>query len=273
MKSLKFTEPYQPAKGTLRSSTFKAQKHLPLADLMRLAVAGAAVAGLAVTASPEGAGGQVDTSSLKAVVVSSHANASSKKSNSFIKNSRIDLMDAALNQDAARIKELLKEGVDPAALDSTGMSPIRLCVSLGLTVSVQLMLDFPRIDLEAKDANGWTLLRAAIAARQTGMAALLLERGAKVDTQDKTLSTPAMCAASSRLNNAFDMLIGKYHANLALKDAFRQTVVDYALDSKDADIIISLNRELARRAQRPGWPSESLSIFGGNPLPSGILIH
>jgi hypothetical protein len=100
-----------------------------------------------------------------------------------------ELLDAASDGDAARVKELLRKGANVNARDESGHTPLHHAAYRGHAEVAELLLE-RGADVNARDKDGHTPLHWAAAEGYADVARLLLERGADPSIRDRDGRTP-----------------------------------------------------------------------------------
>lgn len=93
--------------------------------------------------------------------------------------------------------------------------------------------------MDEVDGNGDTPLVIAATAGHVQMIRLLLCVGAKTHTTDRSARSPLMCAAAKRQLAAIQVLLG-VGADPLQEDIHGKTVLDYAVEADDADLLEAL---------------------------------
>ena len=108
--------------------------------------------------------------------------------------------------DARKVAELLSQG---ARVDSKeqNLKPLLVAANFGHTEVCQLLLERGKADIEELDADGNTALKLAAATGAASTVALLLSKGAKVDTRDKNGFTPLLFAAQKGHTEVCELLL------------------------------------------------------------------
>ena len=86
------------------------------------------------------------------------------------------LRDAAYGGDVEEVKKLLKEGVDPNAVDIDGRTALHLAFEIEV---IKVLLASKKIDVNARDSRGTTALQEAAEKNDLTRVKLLLDAGAK----------------------------------------------------------------------------------------------
>jgi len=107
-----------------------------------------------------------------------------------------DFFSAVLNGDVARIKGLLKKGVDINTLQDQRMTALLLAISNGKTNVAEFLIE-AGADVNVKDNQGHTALGFASATRQTSTVKMLIDVGADVNAQDDEGRTALMLASAA----------------------------------------------------------------------------
>ena len=151
------------------------------------------------------------------------------------------LHDAINAGDVARVIELLAKGADVNASDLFG-TPLHLAAAKGRTGIAVILID-RGADLEAKgEPEGSLPLHTAALNGQEEVAALLVERGAKVDARDAAGRTPLMVAASFLKPDVARLLLAKGADPHATDSAWGDTPMHYAACSDDTETAALLLR-------------------------------
>jgi hypothetical protein len=100
-----------------------------------------------------------------------------------------ELFVAAMDGDAARVKELLRKGANVNASVADGWTPLHLAAAEGHADAAKLLLEHGA-DVNARTKDGVTPLHLAAAEGRAGVARLLLEHGADPSIRDDDGRTP-----------------------------------------------------------------------------------
>lgn len=187
-----------------------------------------------------------------------------------------DFFKAAKLDDVRTMESLLKRGFDPNTIEpergDTGLILALREKSMGV---VTVLLDSPRINLEARTGNGdnalmiaaftankpavelllgkgalvnrsgWTPLHYAAASGEPSIAQMLLDRSAVVDALSPNKTTPVMMAARSGNIMMVKVLLDA-GADASLKNDQGMTAIDFAREANAKDIVDGLTFRLKR---------------------------
>jgi ankyrin repeat protein len=162
------------------------------------------------------------------------------------------LMKAAANNEAAVVKALLKKGADANLQDQSGWSALMKAVYQGNAECVQALVGQSRQEVNR------ALLVAALTG-QKGIAKVLLNNGAEVDTRADDGRTPLMLAAT-RGDNGLVSLLMAAGADPALIDRSGETAGALALSKGYT--------ELANRLQQAASTGGAKAAGGANASPA-----
>ncbi|CAL1544551.1 unnamed protein product [Lymnaea stagnalis] len=159
------------------------------------------------------------------------------------KNMRTPLMYAAEKGDGESIRFLLQKGVDCNLYDSKGWNPLMLCSQHGLTACMEIFLGQTRVNIEAKETSGHTVLSICAANGLRDAICLLLSKGADPNTSNNLGFTPLMLSAinghlevvRTLLNNTF-----KKASLEMLEPAENRTALLLAAQSNRANVVKAL---------------------------------
>ena len=189
-----------------------------------------------------------------------------------------DFFTAVRKDDAAAIQSLLKRGFDPNTLDPQGLTGLLLAVREGMQNAAKALINWPKTDVEIRNAQdesplmmavfkghhdlarllvekggdvnktGWTPLHYAATKGDLAMIELLLDNHAYIDAESPNKTTPLMMAAMYGSTSAVKALL-EAGADPNLKNEQGLGAIDFAhkVNRKDAaDIIAAFVR-----AQQP----------------------
>lgn len=200
-----------------------------------------------------------------------------------------DLFVAIRRDNARSITQLVGRGVDPNTRDEEGRPGLVLALQLDSLRAFNALLAAPRLDLQARTAQGesalmiaairgrlaearalvarganvnqtgWTALHYAASGtqpQQTALIALLLEHHAYIDAGSPNGSTPLMMAAQYGTRESVQLLLDE-GADASLKNQLGLSAVDFALRAERKDVADSIARRArskpAAAAQRDSW--------------------
>lgn len=192
----------------------------------------------------------------------------------------VDLLRAAQLDNVSGVSKALARGANPNARDGSGETALIVAMRFEAFRVASVLMQQPRIDLEAQAPNGntalmmaafrgnqaavqemlargakveqpgWTALHYAAASGSTGIAALLLQRGAHVDAESPSGMTSLMLAAREGQEKAVMFLL-EAGADATRKDGgFHQTAAEFATKAEKPWIARAINEFLATRAKR-----------------------
>lgn len=158
---------------------------------------------------------------------------------------------------ALTVRELLERGFDPNTPSEKGQFPLYLAMREGSFRVAEVLLAQPRLQIDAANASGetalmlaalrghvdwvrrlldrgaaleragWTPLHYAASGPETGVVALLLERGARVDAPSPNRSTALMMASRYGPESTVNLLLAR-GASLKLRNDLGLGAVDFA---------------------------------------------
>ncbi len=192
----------------------------------------------------------------------------------------VDLLRAAQLDNVSGVSKALARGANPNARDGSGETALIVAMRFEAYRVASLLMQQPRIDLEAQAPNGntalmmaafrgnlaavqellahgakveqpgWTALHYAAASGSTAIAALLLQRHAQIDAESPSGMTPLMLAAREGQEKAALFLL-EAGADASRKDGgFHQTAAEFASKAEKPWIARAINQFLAARGKR-----------------------
>lgn len=187
-----------------------------------------------------------------------------------------DFFRAVKLDDGRTVNALLKRGFDPNTIEpERGDTGLILALREKSMNVVPLLINSPRINLEAKTGNGdnalmiatfsankpavdmllakgaavnrvgWTPLHYAAASGDQVIAQMLLDRSATVDALSPNKTTPIMMAARAG-NIMMVKLLLDAGADASLKNDQGMTAIDFAREANSKDIVDGLTYRLKR---------------------------
>ncbi len=141
------------------------------------------------------------------------------------------LLAAAWNGDAAKVKVLLRKGVNINHTDTHEITALMMASQKGHEAVVKILLA-KGAKLELLSTLGWTALRMASATGQEAIVKMLLAKGAKIDTQDGMGGETALMFASRLGHEAVVKILLDKGADISLKDNFGKTALNKANTEK-----------------------------------------
>lgn len=188
---------------------------------------------------------------------------------------------AAQVDNTVTVGDLLKRGLDPNLHEpERGETALIIAMRHDANRVFKLLLEHPRIDLEAQSSNGstalmmaafkhnkaavkamiakgaqvnrkgWTPLHFAAAAGDLDIMNILLEHHAYIDAGSPSGLTPLMLAAREGMEDAVKLLLAQ-GADATLKDnAFRIDAAEFATRAEKPWITKAINAHLAAKAAK-----------------------
>jgi ankyrin repeat protein len=168
-----------------------------------------------------------------------------------------DFFIALKNDHVAVVRELLEQGFDPNARDPRGQPGLDVAISAESPKVVRVLLEQPKIDVNALNAagesplmlaavkgdmpdtllllargarvnqNGWSALHYAVVGPSLDVALLLIERGAALDAPAPNGTTPLMMAAQYGSEDCVTLLLQR-GADPQRRNLNGLSVVDFA---------------------------------------------
>ncbi len=189
-----------------------------------------------------------------------------------------DFFKAVKIDDAKAVQQLLARGFDANTIDPTGQNGLFIAIRESSPKVARVLLDSPKIDLNAlnaegesalmmaalkghleiaaalikKDADvnktGWTPLHYAATTGQLAVIRLLIENHAYIDAESPNGSTPLMLASMYGTPEAVKLLLDE-GANPTLKNQQGLTAVQFAQRASRPDAVELITKSI--RAKRP----------------------
>ncbi|MBC7437406.1 MAG: ankyrin repeat domain-containing protein [Bdellovibrionales bacterium] len=172
----------------------------------------------------------------------------------------------AIKQDnPGAVRTLLQRGFDPNTLDPKGHPGLYLALSEPSLKAAQVLIDWPKTNVEARNAadesplmiaalkghlemaqrlikrdadvnkTGWTPLHYAATHAHLDVMRLLLENYAYIDAESPNKTTPLMMAASYGTPDAVNLLL-EAGADPSLKNTQGLSAIDFAQRASRADV-------------------------------------
>lgn len=168
-----------------------------------------------------------------------------------------DFFKAVLFDHAPTVTDLLKRGFDPNARSEKGAPALVMAAYESSFAVMQVLLDSPKLDFEARNAQGesalmltclrgniqvakrliakdadinktgWTPLHYAASGGHPAIIELLLENHAYIDAESPNGSTPLMMAAQYGSPEAVALLINR-GADVSLRNQLKLNALDFA---------------------------------------------
>ncbi|MDP9961237.1 ankyrin repeat domain-containing protein [Chryseobacterium lathyri] len=148
------------------------------------------------------------------------------------------IFDIARSGTVAEVKDLMKQ--DPDIINKTnesGFSPLILACYRGNTEVAEFLMDTVK-DIDYNSSMG-TALMAAVFKGDIKLAQELLDHKSDINTIDSQGTTP-LIFASKLGNTEMVKLLVKYKANKTVKDKQGNTAFEYAVLSKNPELINQL---------------------------------
>lgn len=189
-----------------------------------------------------------------------------------------DFFIAVKQDDVRTVQNLLQRGFDPNTRDPKSFHGLFLALREPSPKVAQLLINAPRIDINAMSSDGETPLMMAVFKGQTELALTLLEKGADVnqpgwtplhyaatagnvqlikvllekhayiDAESPNKTTPLMMAAHYGTPGAVKLLLEE-GADVSLKNALGLSAIDFAQQAKRQDSVDIIAAFV--RAQQP----------------------
>lgn len=154
------------------------------------------------------------------------------------------LMNAVNNNDVARVKELVQQGVDVNELDASQDSPLIMAAYKGYTEIVQLLLG-AGADVSAVDPGmKATALHAAAYAGRLEAAKLLIQYGIDIDKQGPYNGYTALHDAIWQGNKDVAQVLIESGANLTIQSNAGETPLAFAKAKHQTAIVQLIEKKL-----------------------------
>jgi uncharacterized protein len=189
-----------------------------------------------------------------------------------------DFFIAIKRDDARAVQSLLQRGFDPNTRDPKNLHGLFLALREPSPKVAEVLLNAPKIDLNAMTADGETPLMMAVFKGQTELVVRMIEKGADVnqtgwtplhyaataghvqlikilldkhayiDAESPNKTTPLMMAAHYGTSGAVKLLLEE-GADPSLKNELGLSAIDFALQAKKQDSVDIISAFI--RAQQP----------------------
>ena len=148
--------------------------------------------------------------------------------------------------DASKVAELLSKGARVDVRDR-GFTPLLIAAGFGHTEVCELLLDQGKANIEETEPLGEnSALNQAASTGNASTVALLLSKGARVDTRNKSGDTPLLIAAQFGQTEVCELLLEKGKANIEEAGSIDETALSIAARSGDAKTVALLLSKGAR---------------------------
>lgn len=118
------------------------------------------------------------------------------------------LHSAVLENNIEKVAKFLGDpSIDINARDANGRSVIQIAADKGFAGIVSLLVSHPNIDVNITDKDGWSALYRAVPHKDTEILQLLLHAGAKVNLRNKDGSSPLIRAVDRNNRAAVEILL------------------------------------------------------------------
>lgn len=191
-----------------------------------------------------------------------------------------DFFSAIKQDDGKLVAELLQRGFDPNTPSPDGLSGLYLALREPAPKVAQVLVDWPKTNVEARTAKdesplmmaalkgqtalarrlierdadvnkpGWAPLHYAATGGHLDVMELLLEHYAFIDAQSPNGTTPLMMAAMYGSTEAVKLLLDA-GADTSMKNQLGMTALDFATKASRPDAA-ALIRQAVQRSQPPG---------------------
>lgn len=191
-----------------------------------------------------------------------------------------DFFRAVRADNASGVKSLLNRGFDPNTRDAQGQTGLLIALREPSPKVIQVLLDSPKTDVEARnpkdesplmlaaikgqqdvvtklierdaDINkpGWTLLHYAATNGHVAIMKQLLDKDAFIDAQSPNGTTPLMMAAMYGSAAAVKLLLDE-GADPLMKNQLGMTATDFAQKANRTDALKMIGEAVQAKAKRP----------------------
>jgi ankyrin repeat protein len=191
-----------------------------------------------------------------------------------------DFFRAVRSDNAGGIQALLNRGFDPNTRDEHGQTGLLIAMREPSPRVIQVLLDSPKTDVEARNAKdesplmlaalkgqqdlvtrliardadvnkpGWAPLHYAATGGHVAIMKQLLDNYAFIDAQSPNGTTPLMMAAMYGSTEAVQLLLDE-GADITMKNQLGMTALDFAKRANRPDAVRLLTNAGAAKAKRP----------------------
>lgn len=157
-----------------------------------------------------------------------------------------ELFDAARAGDFKKLVQAVIAGANVNSPNLRGMTPLMMVSASKGPKAVDSMkfLLYAQVDLEERDAKGWTSLLHACRNSRRDMVSLLIEKKASMKARANDGKTALMIAALDKCSDLI-MTLAEQNARVDLRDERGWSVLFYACEYGDADLVGWLLRNKA----------------------------
>jgi ankyrin repeat protein len=156
-----------------------------------------------------------------------------------------ELMKAVQNNDAARVKKLIAQGVNINELDQGGDAPLIIAAYNGYSEIVRLLLEAGADVTVVDPGMKATALHAAAYAGRTEAAKLLVQYGIDIDKQGPYNGYTALHDAIWQNNIATAEVLINAGANFHIKSNSGETPLDFAKSKNRKEIVLLIEQKMA----------------------------
>jgi len=191
-----------------------------------------------------------------------------------------DFFRAVRADNASGVKSLLNRGFDPNTRDAQGQTGLLIALREPSPKVIQVLIDWPKTDVEARNAKdesplmlaaikgqqdlvtkliardadinkpGWTPLHYAATSGQVAIMKQLLDKDAFIDAQSPNGTTPLMMAAMYGSGAAVKLLLEE-GADPLMKNQLGMTAADFAQKASRTEALQMISEAVAAKAKRP----------------------